>query len=206
MGPGVTETENRLSMNLTTYLQKQFANLNGVFHGIAGDLTDEEWNARPAPGQNKIGYTVWHMPRTQDNFLQTWIRGQAEIAHSDRWAHWHPLRPLGVGIGITLDESDEITRGTQLADVRAYADEVHQAITSWLGQVSEEELDQIPDARGRLAAFPEYQTPGYVEEVDNLLDLPVWGLLIRPCMGHVHRHLGELEITKDILRKASLSR
>jgi len=84
----------------------------------------------------------------------------------------------------------------------AYADEVHQMIMGWLKQVDEEELDKLTDARARLKVFPEYQTPGYLEEVDNLLDLPVWGLLIRPCMGHVHRHLGELEITKDILRKA----
>jgi hypothetical protein len=51
-------------MNTTTYLQKQFANINAVFHGIADDLTDEEWVRRPAPGQNMIGYMVWHMPRT----------------------------------------------------------------------------------------------------------------------------------------------
>jgi hypothetical protein len=66
------------TMNTVTYLQEQFTNLNAVLHGIAGDLTAEEWLTRPAPGQNLIGYTVWHMPRTQDHFLQTWIRGQTE--------------------------------------------------------------------------------------------------------------------------------
>jgi DinB family protein len=189
-------------MDLTTYLQKQFANLNGVFHAIAGDLTEEEWLARPAPGQNRLGYTVWHIPRAQDNFLQTWIRGQAELFHGDRWAHWHHLRPLGVGIGITLDESDKITQTVRCEDVMIYADEVHQTMTTWLGEIGEEVFDQVTDARQRLKVFPEYQTPGYLEEVDNLLDLPIWGLLIRPCIGHIHRHLGELEITKDILRKA----
>jgi len=193
-------------MDITTYLQKQFANLNGVLHAIAGDLTEAEWLARPAPGQNTIGYTVWHIPRTQDNFLQSWIRGQAEVFHSDRWAHWHSLRPLGVGIGITLDESDEIARSVHCADVLSYADEVHQTILTWLVEITEEELDQVPDARERLKAFPEYQTPGYIEEISDLFGLPVAGLLIRPCMGHVHRHLGELEITKDILRKANSSR
>ncbi|HEX9389043.1 MAG TPA: DinB family protein [Anaerolineales bacterium] len=193
-------------MDITTYLQKQFANLNGVLHAIAGDLTEVEWLTRSALGQNTIGYTIWHIPRTQDNFLQSWIRGQAEVFHSDRWAHWHSLRPLGVGIGITLDQSDEISRTAQLADVLAYADEVHQTILTWLAEITEEELDQVPDARERLKAFPEYQTPGYIEEISDLFGLPVAGLLIRPCMGHVHRHLGELEITKDILRKANSSR
>jgi len=190
-------------MNLTAYLQKQFSNFNAVLHGIAGDLTDEEWITRPGPGQNMLGYTVWHIPRTQDNFLQAWIRGQAEIVQGERWAHWAHLKSLGIGVGITLEEADEIARSVRLADVMTYADEVHQAMSTWLGEISEEVLDQVPDARAHLAAFPEYQTPGYMEEVNNLYDLPAWGLLIRPCMGHVQRHLGEVDITKDVLRKAA---
>ena len=59
------------TMNSFTYLWKQFTNLNAVLHGITGDLTAEEWFTRPAPGQNLIDYTVWHIPRTQDHFLQT---------------------------------------------------------------------------------------------------------------------------------------
>jgi hypothetical protein len=62
------------------------------------------------------------------------------------------------------------------------------------------DLDQILDTRQRLIAFPEYQTPGFVEEVSGLYDQPLWSLLIRPCMGHIHRHLGELEVVKNISR------
>jgi hypothetical protein len=198
----VTKHGERKTMDTVTYLQQQFSNLNELLHSIAGDLTGEELLSRPAPGQNTIGYTIWHMPRTQDNLLQTWIRGQAEIAHRDRWAHWRPLRPLGIGVGITLEEADEIARTVQLDDALDYADEVHATILAWLAEINEEELDRIPDAKERLAAFPEYQTHGYLAQVDDLFDSPVWGLLMKPCMGHIHRHLGELEIVKDILRKA----
>jgi hypothetical protein len=187
-------------MNITTYLQKQFANINAVFHSIADDLTDEEWLTRPAPGQNVIGYTVWHMPRTQDTFVQTWIRGIPEVVHDDRWTHWQSLKRLGIGIGISLGEADEIARGVKRTDVLEYADTVHQAVFAWLGESSESDLDQILDIRQRLAAFPEYQTPGFIEEVTSLYDQPVWGLLMRPCIGHIHRHLGELEVVKNILR------
>jgi DinB superfamily len=187
-------------MNINAYLQKQFNNLNAVFHSIVDDLTDEEWVTRPAPGQNTLGYTAWHMPRTQDNFVQAWIRGTAEVAHADRWMQWQPLRRLGIGVGITLDEADEIARSVRRADVSDYADAVHQSVLAWLGEVRESDLEQVPAARGYLSAFPEYQTHGYMEEVNNLYDLPVWGLLIRPCMGHIHRHLGELDVMKTVLR------
>lgn len=187
-------------MNITTYLQKQFANINAVFHAIADDLTDEEWVSRLAPGQNMLGYTVWHIPRTQDTFVQTWIRGIAEIVYDDRWSHWQPLKRLGVGVGISLDEADEIARRVKRSDTLKYADSVHQAVLAWLGESSESDLDQILDTRQRLLAFPEYQTPGFIEEVSDLYDQPVWGLLMRPCIGHIHRHLGELEVVKHILR------
>jgi len=187
-------------MNVTTYLKKQFSNLNGTLHYFVEDLTEEEWLARPAAGQNTLGYTVWHLPRTQDHFLQTWIRGQTEIAYTDRWAAWEHLRPVGSGIGITLEQADQVARTTCLGDVLTYADEVHQAISAWLTEIREEELDLIPDAQGRLAAFPECQKPAYIEDVRTLYDLPIWGLLMRPCMVHIHRHLGEIELTKRMLR------
>jgi hypothetical protein len=187
-------------MNAPTYLQKQLANLNAVFHGITGDLTDEEWVTRPAPGQNMIGYTVWHMPRSQDSFVQTWIRGVPEIAHGERWAHWQSLRNLGIGVGISLDEADEIARSFQKSDVINYADAVHEEISVWLASIDEKDLDQVNDTQQRLSSFPEYQTPGFLEDVKNLINQPAWTLLMRPCIGHIHRHLGELEIVKTILR------
>ena len=189
-------------MNLTGYLKKQFGNLNSAYHYYVDDLTEEEWLMRPGPDQNRIGYTVWHLPRTQDHFLNTWIRGATEIAYTERWSHWEYLKPMGAGIGITLAEADEIARSVRHADVLAYADEVHQAFLAWLTEVDEDVFDQVPQAEERLAMFPAYQRPRYLKETHDFPGLPVWGLLIRPCMAHIHRHLGDVEITKDVLRKA----
>jgi len=188
-------------MNISSYLTRQFKNFNGVLHHIAGDLTEAEWLSRPAPGQNTLGYSVWHVPRTQDHYFHRWIQSQAEIVENGRWEQWSPLKPLGIGVGITMEESDKIAYTATLTDTLAYADEVHQAILTWFEGVDEGMLDFVPNAQAHLKQFPEYQTPGYLEEISDLFDLPVWGLLIRPCMGHLHRHLGEVEITKDILRK-----
>ena len=189
-------------MDIKTYLTRQNKNLNGVLHHLAGDISKEEWFSRPGPGQNTVGYTVWHIPRTQDHFLQTWIRGEAEVVTKGQWSHWANLKAAGIGVGITMEQSDEIAQTATLADTLAYADEVHQTLLVWLEGINDNTLDFAPDVKERLQAYPEYQTPGYLAEVTDLFGLPVWGLLIRPCMGHLHRHLGELEITKDVLRKA----
>lgn len=189
-------------MNIKSYLMKQNNNLNGVFHHLAGDISAEEWLSRPGPGQNTVGYTVWHIPRTQDHFLQMWIRSEAEVIKNEQWSHWAHLKAAGIGVGITMEQSDEIARTVTLADTLVYADEVHKTLLTWLECIDESSLDLVPNAKEDLQAYPEYQTPGYLEEVTDLFGLPVWGLLMRPCMGHLHRHLGELEITKDLLRKA----
>jgi DinB superfamily len=198
--------ESRKIMKLTTaYLQQQFSNLNGVFHALVSDLTDEEWMTRSAPGQNMIGFTVWRMPRMQDHFLQTWMRGQTEVAYSDRWSDWEHLKPFGIGTGLSMAETDQIACSTRLGDVLMYADEVLQTVLAWLAEVDEDVLDQIPPAQQRLAAFPEYQTRDYVEAVRSFYGLPVRGLLLQACLGQIYRHLDQLEISKDSLRDAQFA-
>jgi hypothetical protein len=187
-------------LNTVLYLEKQLANIHALFHDIAGDLTEQEWGSRLAPDQNKVAYIVWHIPRTQDNFVHLWMRGIPEVFHSPRWAHWQALQPLGIGIGITLPQSDEIAATVNLSDTLAYEEAVYQEILTWLRQLNNDDLDQVPDVNVHLAAYPEYQTKGFREETDNLRGQPVWNHFMRPCIGHVHRHLGELELAKALLR------
>jgi hypothetical protein len=143
-------------MNTITYLQKQLANIDTIFHSIADDLTDEEWVSRPALGQNMIGYTAWHIPRTQDLHVQTWIRGVPEVVHGDRWTLWRRLKQHGNGVGISLAEADEIAYGVQRADVIEYANVVNQETLTWLNELNESDLDKLPNFRQHLSAYPEY--------------------------------------------------
>lgn len=186
-------------MRSTTLLERIMSNVHGMLHYVADDLTEEEWQTRIAPGQNMPGFIVWHSPRVQDNTIQTWIRGLPELAHSERWAHWEQFKHLGSGTGITLAEADQIADWAQKADALTYVDEVHQETLSWLQDLNDEDLDQIPPARENLAPYPEYQTPGFHEETDGLLDQPIWSLLMRPCIGHVYRHIGELMAVKEVI-------
>jgi hypothetical protein len=187
-------------MNAVTLLGKQLANVNAIFHSLIEDLTDQEWISRPAPGQNIIAYIAWHLPRVQDSHIHTWIQGIPELVHSDRWSHWRHLKPFGDGVGISLEEADEVALSVLQADVLAYADAVYHESSAWLYSLSEADLDRIPNTRLHLSPYSEYQTPGFYEESSSLLDQPIWAQLMRPCIGHVHRHLGELELAKALLR------
>jgi hypothetical protein len=187
-------------VNIVSYLEKQLTNINALLHDIVGDINQEEWLARAAPGQNRLGFIIWHIARTQDTIVQSWIRGEVEIVHRPEWNHWEGLRPYGMGAGITLAEADEVAATVHHAESLLYADTVHQEIIAWLRQRSDDELDQIPDANANLGPYPEYQAEGFRQELGSLYNQPIWNLLMRPCIGHIHRHLGELQLAKDVLR------
>jgi hypothetical protein len=187
-------------LDAITYLQHQFANLDRIFHSIVADFRPEELTIRPAPSQNLIGYTVWHIPRTQDAHVHTWIRGVPEVAHRHRRMSFQDLKRFGYGVGILLEEADEIARIVEISEILEYADEVHHDITHWLNSLDESDLDLTPDIPSHLSKHPEYQRPSFLREVEDLLDQPIWTQLMRPCIGHIHRHLGELEIVKTIIR------
>ncbi len=106
-----------------------------------------------------------------------------------------PLGPaenrLGAGLGITLEEADQMALCVQPAEALAYADVVLREILNWLATLTDDDLEYIPHARKHLAPYPEYQTAGHHAETDDLLDLPIWRLLSGPCIGHVRGHLGD---------------
>lgn len=190
-------------MNTVAFIENQLVNIHNLYHEIVADFTEQEWTARLAPNQNLIGFTVWHMPRTQDSIVQLWTRGIPEVFHEARWSNWQSLQRLGIGTGVTQSEADEIAATVHLSETLAYEEAVHKEILTWLRQLNDTDLDQIPDIAAHLAEYPEYQAKGFRAETDAMRGQPIWNLFMRPCIGHLHRHLGELALLKAMLRAHS---
>lgn len=122
------------------------------------------------------------------------------MSADERWTGWSGLALAGVGIGIPLEQANEIARLVSRADVLAYADTVHSTIQSWLSRLSDGDLDTVPEMEAHIAAYPAYQQPGFRAEIADMLDLPIWRLLSGACSRHLREHLGELHKLKQILR------
>lgn len=188
-------------MQATSLIQAQLNGVHQLFRASIEDLTETDWTTCVLSGTNLPGFTLWHMARTKDWAVQTAIRGIPEVIAGDRWAGWSELSIVGMGAGITSMQANEVGRFISQADVLAYADNVHSAIQSWLSNLSDDDLDSIPDMETHMAAYPAYQHPGFRVEIANLLGQPVWRLLSGPCNGHIREHLGELEVLKQVMRK-----
>jgi len=197
-------------MNALEVLQQQLVTVNLRLHHSAGDLTQEELAASPLAGANPMGFIVWHMARSQDWAVNTAIRDVPEVIRREPWAR-SALAVPGMGTGFRLGEATAAAAGFRLEELIQYADAVHTDILSWLPTIAESILDDIPDVAAHDARHPEYQTAGFRAEMDSGPEhddavgrkggLPAWIFLTSVAITHLHRHLGELDLLKDLVRR-----
>lgn len=191
-------------------LVQQLETANLRLHHSAHDLSPTELVARPLPGVNPIAFLIWHMARSQDWAVHTAIRDVPELIKCAPWVQ-SPLAVAGIGTGFELEEAARAAARFDLPELLSYADAVHADIVTWLGTVDETMLDDIPDAAAHDDRYAEYQTPGFRAEMDSGPEhdeavgrkggLPVWVFLTSVSITHLHRHLGELDLIKDLLRR-----
>jgi DinB superfamily len=118
--------EEYFAMRAIELLTIQLNGVNGLYHKVADDLTASEWTTRVFDGCNRIGFTLWHLPRTLDWAVQTVIRGAPEVITATTWSGRGALQTPGIGAGMTPEEADALAAMVSPADVLAYADAVHQ--------------------------------------------------------------------------------
>ena len=183
-------------MRATELLATQFNSVNSILHDLANDLTAEELTTRTLPGTNLLGFDLWHIARTQDWALQTLVRGAPELIDDPRWQGRGALVTHGLGVGVTEAEADELARQVALADILEYADANHQNIIAWLGEQSDDALEQHPDVPTHLARYPIYLSDAMREEVPWMYQQPFVWRCLAPAIGHVRDHLAEMDLIK----------
>jgi hypothetical protein len=173
--------------------------VNAILHDLAHDLTPDEWTARPGAGQNRLGFTLWHVPASEDWFVHTWIRNVTEVRDREPWAPWAGLNRLGLAFGIGLSEADAIAQAVEPARMLAYADAELAEVLAWLRSVTAADLGRVPDNRAHLARHPAYRSAEYLAAVEGMWDDPV-GALLAADIGHARGHLGEARLVKELVR------
>ncbi len=196
-------------MNSIELLVQQLNTVNIRLHHSAHDLTESELVAKPLAVVNPIGFTLWHMARSQDWALNTAIRDLPELITRAPFRSGALAVP-GIGTGFDAAAAAEVARRIELRTLLAYADSVHVDLVAWLRTQDESMFDAIPDAAGHHSRFPEYQTPGFRAEMESGPEhddavgrkggLPAWIYLTSVAVTHLHRHLGEVDLLKDVMR------
>ncbi|HUZ85558.1 MAG TPA: DinB family protein [Candidatus Baltobacterales bacterium] len=197
-------------MDAIGMLVQQLDTVNLRLHHSAHDLTPSELVARPISGVNPMGFIVWHMSRSQDWAVNTAIRDVPELVTRAPWRD-NSVAVAGIGTGFNLEEAIAVAAQVRLDQLLQYADAIHADTIGWLKGLDESVLDEIPDVAAHDARHPEYQTAGFRAEMDGGPEhddavgrkggLPVWIFLTSVSVTHLHRHLGEVDLLKDLVRR-----
>jgi DinB family protein len=176
--------------------------LNGSFSGLRERLdtvTEGEWITRGIPGTSLLGFTLWHAARTIDWAVHCAIQGLPEIADGPQWGFLGAAE-FAYGAGITDAEADRVARSVSRDQVRTYLDALQPAALGWLKQQTDSDLDRTPAFEVHQRAKPRYLTEPVWAEVSNLVGLPAWQILARPCVSHLRVHAGQIDILVQALR------
>jgi hypothetical protein len=197
-------------MNAIEMLIQQLDTVNIRLNHTARDLTAGELVAQPLPVVNPIGFIIWHMVRSQDWAANTAIRDVPEVITREPWRD-SALAVPGMGTGFDGDAAAGVAHLVHLETLLGYADAVHSDLVAWLATQDDSMFDTIPDAAAHYTRFPEYQTAGFLAEMDSGPEhddavgrkggLPAWVYLTSVAVTHLHRHLGEVDLVKDVLRR-----
>jgi hypothetical protein len=114
-----------------------------------------------------------------------------------------------MGTGFSPEEARDLASTIVLQNLVDYADAVSSAAIAWVRGLSEAALDSIPDVAAHDAGIAAYQTPGFLAEMNSGPEhdeavgesggQPVWLFLTSVSVTHLHRHLGEVDLTLGVL-------
>ena len=76
----------RLTMELNQFIEDALNQENGLLREAVDDLTAEELVWQPGVESNPIGWTLWHMLRVEDMWVQFFAQRQTEIWGAGRLA------------------------------------------------------------------------------------------------------------------------
>ena len=188
------------AMNAVSVLRGQITGVYGLYTSTLQTIAPGEWAAPADSGANPVGFSAWHVPAVMDWALHTWMRGLPELRTHGDLASRPGLNPPFAAFGMSVDEAAGIAAAIAPSDALAYADAVYAAAMQLLDGLDDAQLDRVPNTRAHGTRLAQHQTPGYLAEVDDMYDLPVWRLLGGPCFGHAREHIGEIRANLAALR------
>jgi hypothetical protein len=186
-------------MELATYIVRQLEGVKGMLDDLLDGVTPEEWVASPAPGENPIGFTAWHVPSIQDWAVHTWMQNAPTVRSRPEWDA-KGMNASFLPFAMGLDAAHQIARQTGPEDVLSYADAVLEAVGGFVRTLGARQFDAVPPNRAHMADA-RYQAAGYLADVGDMYEQPYWRLFAGACTGHCRGHLGELELGLSLVRR-----
>ena len=127
-------------MDAKRLLEDTFLEMEQDMERALDGLTPEELSWRPATGANSIGFTLWHLTRAEDVWLQRSAQGVPQVFEAGGWAGKWGIPAEDTGYG--YDEKKLAAFPTPpLAELLSYYRAVRRDTLAYLKGLTAEGLD-----------------------------------------------------------------
>ena len=139
-------------MDVTTYIQRQMANVRSQVDAALKELTDEQFNWPPPGTINPISATLIHLLAGEDFFVQVIIRGKHLLWEEQEWGH-----KIGIQAPPKPSRSWEEFKTIKISvePVLAYQQAIRAATDACLAELTADELDRQVYFVGKLLPVAE---------------------------------------------------
>jgi uncharacterized damage-inducible protein DinB len=122
----------------------------GELRKAVDGLSPEERRFQPSYGANHVDFTVWHIARVEDDWVQRFAQGSPTVWERDGWHRklGLPAPAEGNGYGYDAEQVAGLPR-FDLDEMMAYYDSVREATLAFLDGLTAEDLDRCPQPEGR---------------------------------------------------------
>jgi uncharacterized damage-inducible protein DinB len=122
-----------------------FGRIREVVHWAVAGLTPEQLAFRVDDGANTIAWLVWHLTRVQDDHVADAAQS-GQVWTSDGWAERFGLPMHASATGYGHRSADVAAVQVKSPDLlTGYHDAVHERTASYVGRLSDSDLDRIVD-------------------------------------------------------------
>ena len=175
-------------------------------HGVRIDetlegLTDDELRRRPHPALNSITWLLWHIARTEDMSVNRFVGDRSQVLDDEEWMPRLGIYRRDIGLGMTYDEVDDLSKRVNLGALRSYWGSVGRRTVDIVTALTPDDFDRVNEGpHVRRVIFDEGAIQG--EHREGVLGH--WSGMTRgyalAYMGLTHTfvHLGDMGIIRGL--------
>lgn len=121
-------------------IQLGLGNVQRIIDRVMEGLTPAEIKWQPRPDANSIGLLLFHIARSEDNFVQTLLQGKPQLWIGSQWCQKLGKEQTDTGSRYTAEQVAGFTC-PDINFLRAYSSAVRQNTLDYLKTVTPENLD-----------------------------------------------------------------
>ncbi len=165
-------------MDVKEYIRMQIESLEQSLKRVVDSLKQEEIAWRPASGCNSIGLILFHLFKSEDSFIQVYLKGKKELWETGKWYNQ-----------LNLDASEEGAHYT-VEQVDNFPVPALESILRYGAAVRTETLDYVKALQ-----------PADLEKVIKMPfgDMTI-AMMISLLFGHASHHIGEISYLRGLQR------